>query len=361
MIEDFLRRQIQATGPMPVGEFMERCVSSYYAGRDPFGRAGDFTTAPEISQMFGEMLGLWAAIVWQFMGAPDEVLLVELGPGRGTLMGDLMRAAAAMPDFRRAVRLHLVETSPVLREMQKEALAELSASAFDFVPEPVWHEDPTALPDGPAIIIANEFFDALPIEQYVLRSDAWHERRVTCRDEFAFTDGPPVSDRRMAELGAPEAKIGDIFEVNPSARRLAAHFAKRFAGAPGVLLALDYGHDRSAVDDTLQAVRQHQPVPALQAPGEVDLTAHVDFAALARAAEGAKLSPVIGQGAFLRRLGIELRAERLAAVHPQQAGDLIAGCHRLINPAGMGTLFKVLAIASPSSPDLPGFESDPSA
>jgi SAM-dependent MidA family methyltransferase len=347
MIEDFLRRQIQATGAMPVGEFMQRCVSGYYAGRDPFGRAGDFTTAPEISQMFGEMMGLWSAIVWQFMGAPDEVLLVELGPGRGTLMGDLMRAAAAMPDFRKAVRLHLVETSPTLRDMQREALG-------DF--EPVWHEDIAALPEGPAIIIANEFFDALPIDQYVFRSDGWHERMVTCRDQFAFTDGPLVSDRRMAELGAPEAKLGDVFEVNPVARRLVAGLAKRFASHPGVLLVIDYGYDKSAVGDTLQAVRRHQPVPALQTPGEVDLTAHVDFAALIRAAEPAKTSRVVGQGSFLRRLGIELRAEKLAAAHPQQADDLLAGCHRLINPGGMGSLFKVLSISSPDSPDLPGFE-----
>ena len=352
MIEDFLRRQIQATGAMPVGEFMQRCVSGYYAGRDPFGRDGDFTTAPEISQMFGEMTGLWSAIAWQIIGAPEEVLLVELGPGRGTLMRDLMRAAAAMPDFRAAARIHLVETSPVLREMQREALAE-----FD----PVWREDAAHLPDGPAIVIANEFFDALPIDQYVFRSDGWHERMVTCRDQFAFTDGPPVSDRRMAELGAPEARLGEVFEVNPAARRLVAALAKRFAAQPGALLAIDYGHDRAAVGDTLQAVRRHQPVPALQTPGEVDLTAHVDFAALVRAASAAKISPVAGQGSFLRRLGIELRAERLAAAHPDQAGDLMAGCHRLINPAGMGTLFKVLAICSPDLPDLPGFERDPNA
>jgi SAM-dependent MidA family methyltransferase len=346
-IEDFLRRQIQATGAMPVGEFMHHCVSSYYAGRDPFGREGDFTTAPEISQMFGEMIGLWSAITWQLMGAPDEVLLVELGPGRGTLIGDLLRAASAMPDFRRAAKVHLVETSPVLREMQREALAGVEA---------VWHEDLAELPDGPAIVIANEFFDALPIEQYVLRAEGWHERMVTYRDYFAFTDGPLVSERRMAELGAPEARSGEVFEVNPAARRLVQALAKRFTQQKGALLAIDYGHDSSAVGDTLQAVRRHQPVPALQTPGEADLTAHVDFAALVRAAEPAKASPVIGQGAFLRRLGIELRAERLASAHPDKADDLLAGCHRLINPGGMGTLFRVLAVSSPDLPDLAGFE-----
>jgi SAM-dependent MidA family methyltransferase len=346
ILEEFLRRQIQATGPMPVGEFMQRSVAAYYSGRDPFGRAGDFTTAPEISQMFGEVIGLWAAIVWQMMGSPAEIILAELGPGRGTLMADCLRAGATLPGFREAVRLHLVETSPVLREQQKQALAGTGA---------VWHEEAAALPAGPMILLANEFFDALPIEQYVFRADGWHERHVTCRDQFAFTDGPPVSDRRMAELGAPEAKLGDVFEVNPQARRLVQALAKRFASQPGVLLAIDYGHDRTAVGDTLQAVRSHQPVPALQTPGEADLTAHVDFSALVRAAEPAKASPIVGQGSFLRRLGIELRAERLAASRPDKADDLIMGCHRLINPAGMGTLFKVLAVSSPDLPDLPGF------
>jgi SAM-dependent MidA family methyltransferase len=347
MIEDFLRRQIQATGAMPVGEFMRHCVTGYYGGRDPFGREGDFTTAPEISQMFGEMLGLWSAITWQMMGAPDQVLLVELGPGRGTLMADLLRASAAMPEFRAAARPHLVETSPVLRDLQREALAGLEA---------VWHEDVAELPDGPAIVIANEFFDALPVDQYVYRADGWHERMVTCRDAFAFTDGPAVSERRMAELGAPEAKQGEVFEVNPIARRLVEGLGQRFAGRPGVLLAIDYGYDRTAVGDTLQAVRRHQPVPALQTPGEADLTAHVDFAALARAAGPAQVSPIVGQGVFLRRLGIELRAERLAGVHPDKADDLLSGCQRLINPNGMGTLFKAMAVSSPGLPDLPGFE-----
>jgi len=345
-LEAFLRRQISATGAMPVGEFMQRCVSSYYAGRDPFGREGDFVTAPEISQMFGEIVGLWAAVVWQMLGSPSELILAELGPGRGTLMADMLRGAGTLPGFREAIRVHLVETSPALKAKQGETLAGTGA---------VWHETADALPAGPAIIIANEFFDALPIDQYVYRAGGWHERMVTCRDAFAFTDGPEVSDRRMAELGAPEAKLGDVFEVNPMARRLVQTLAHRFETQPGVLLAIDYGHDQSAVGDTLQAVRRHQPVPVLQQPGEADLTAHVDFAALVRAAASAKASPIAGQGSFLRRLGIELRAEKLAAAHPDRAEELLAGCHRLINPGGMGTLFKVLALSSPDLPDLPGF------
>jgi len=347
-LEGFLRRQISATGAMPVGEFMQRCVSAYYAGRDPFGREGDFITAPEISQMFGEMIGLWTAVVWQMLGEPAELILAELGPGRGTLMADLLRAAGTLPGFREAIRVHLVETSPALKAKQAETLAGAGA---------VWHDSVDTLPAGPAIILANEFFDALPIDQYVFRAEGWHERMVTCRDAFAFTDGPAVSERRMAELGAPEAKLGEVFEVNPVARRLVQSLAHRFETQPGVLLVLDYGYDQSAVGDTLQAVRRHQPVPALQQPGEADLTAHVDFAALARAGGSAKVSPIAGQGSFLRKLGIELRAERLAASHPDKAEDLLAGCHRLINPGGMGTLFKVLAVSSPDLPDLPGFAS----
>ena len=347
-LEAFLRRQISATGAMPVGEFMQRCVSSYYAGRDPFGREGDFVTAPEISQMFGEIIGLWAAIVWQMLGSPSELVLAELGPGRGTLMADLLRAAGTLPGFRQAIRVHLVETSPALKAKQQEVLAGFDA---------VWHEAIDTLPAGPAIIVANEFFDALPIDQYVYRAGGWHERMVTCRDAFAFTDGPEVSDRRMIELGAPEAKLGDVFEVNPAARRLVQALAHRFETQPGVLLAFDYGYDHSAVGDTLQAVRRHQPVPVLQEPGLADLTAHVDFAALARSAGSAKVSPIAGQGSFLRRLGIELRAEKLAGSHPDKAEELLAGCHRLINPGGMGTLFRVLAVSSPELPDLPGFVS----
>jgi SAM-dependent MidA family methyltransferase len=261
-------------------------------------------------------------------------------------MADMLRAAGTLPGFREAIRVHLIETSPALKARQGEALDGQGA---------VWHETIDTLPAGPAIVIANEFFDALPVEQYVFRADGWHERMVTCRDAFAFTDGPQMSERRMAELGAPEAKLGEVFEVNVAGRRLAQALGRRFAEQPGVLLAIDYGYDNSAVGDTLQAVRRHQPVPALQNPGEADLTAHVDFSALARAGAPAKASPIVGQGSFLRKLGIELRAERLASSHPERADDLLAGCHRLINPGGMGTLFRVLALSSPDLPDLPGF------
>jgi SAM-dependent MidA family methyltransferase len=235
-LEAFLRRQILASGPMPLSEFMRNAVATYYSGSDPFGRQGDFITAPEISQMFGEIIGLWAAVLWQKLGSPERVILAELGPGRGTLMADLLRAAETVPEFRQAIALYLVETSESLRARQKQTLGA----------QPVnWIDDITALPQGPTLLIANEFFDALPIDQYVWRFDHWHERWISCRNEqFCFVDGPKVSDRLMAELGAPEAKLGDIFEVNKPARDIAAHIGRRFREHQGAALIIDYGHDQ---------------------------------------------------------------------------------------------------------------------
>jgi SAM-dependent MidA family methyltransferase len=341
MIADQLRREIEATGPMLLSRFMGLAVAHYYAGQDPLGRRGDFITAPEISQMFGEVIGLWAAVVWQMMGSPDDLILAELGPGRGTLMADLLRAAATVPDFAKAVRVHLVETSPSMRQRQQQALSETKAT---------WHDRVDQLPQGPAIIIANEFFDALPIDQFVRRADGWHQRMVDLGDEFRMVDGP------LAEGGNfPPADVGEIFEVNQAARDVAAQLGQRFAHAPGAALLIDYGHARQATGDTLQAVGKHQAVPPLSAPGQVDLTSHVDFAALADAARPANVTPVATQGAFLRRLGIELRAAKLAAARPDQATDIHAACQRLINTGGMGTLFKVLALSSARLTDLPGF------
>jgi NADH dehydrogenase [ubiquinone] 1 alpha subcomplex assembly factor 7 len=326
-LADRLRQQIQDQGPMRLSQFMGEAVSHYYASRDPFGQGGDFITAPEISQMFGEIIGLWAAVIWQMLGSPDRILLAELGPGRGTLMVDLLRAAGMLPGFKEALDVHLVETSPALRQRQQAILGEAN-----------WIDSLDQLPDGPAIIIANEFIDALPIDQYIYREDGWHQRLVA--GEFEFVDGGKVDG-----AGFPAAEPGDIFEVNEAGRAVAAALGARFAKHPGAALLIDYGHAVSACGDTLQALGSHQSVPALSTPGEVDLTAHVDFQALAEAAKGAIASPVVTQGAFLRRLGIELRAARLG-----KQGD----CARLINPHGMGTLFKVLALSSAGLTDLPG-------
>jgi NADH dehydrogenase [ubiquinone] 1 alpha subcomplex assembly factor 7 len=341
-----LQLQIAEQGAMPLSRFMAQCVGHYYAGCDPFGRQGDFITAPEISQMFGEMLGLWASLVWRRMGAPERVWLAELGPGRGTLMVDLLRAAGVDPDFTAALRPCLVETSPSLRLQQQRCLADSGA---------VWLLSIDDLPAGPAIILANEFFDALPIDQYVCRAAGWHERRVDWQEgRFCFVDGPRVDRSCMLAWGAPESAPGAIFEVGQAGLALAEQLGRRFAHSQGVLLVIDYGPAEPGAGDTLQALGKHNYVPPLQQPGQVDLTAHVDFTALARAAGPAFVSPIVSQGRFLRRLGILLRAELLAAARPDRAVSLWQGCRRLIDPDGMGTLFKALALSSADLADLPG-------
>ncbi len=345
-LSDILRQRIQADGPLSLADFMAQALGhpqhGYYLTRDPLGQAGDFITAPEISQMFGEIIGLWCAIVWQSMGQPSPVILAELGPGRGTLMADLLRAAAMVPDFRAAIRVHLVETSPVLRQRQAQTLAAAGVA-------PQWHDDIDALPAGPMILVANEFFDALPIRQYIRREDGWHERLVGLDgDAFVFVDGP------VAEIDAPEAEIGQHFEINPSAAAIAARLGARLADQGGAALIIDYGHDRSAVGDTLQAVRHHTFAPPLDKPGEADLTAHVDFQALSLAFQPARTSAVIPQGVFLRALGIELRAVRLMKSALDKSEEIAKACRRLIDPSEMGNLFKVLAVTDPKLPPPPG-------
>jgi len=345
-VHRLLLDEIAQTGPVPVSRFMERALGhpehGYYRKKAPLGLAGDFTTAPEISQMFGELIGLWCAVVWQSMGSPAEIALAELGPGRGTLMADLLRAAALVPGFRAAIRLHLVETSRVLRTRQAASLAEAA---------PTWHDDLTTLPDQmPLLVVANEFLDALPIRQYVRRGATWHERLIGAEGEtLAFVDGPP------AIIDAPQAEDGAIFEINEPARTVAAALGQRLAAQGGAGLLIDYGHGASACGDTLQAVRRHAYAPLLDDPGEADLTAHVDFQAIARAASPAAAFGPVGQGAFLRALGIELRAEKLMRAAPAKANDIATACRRLIDGAEMGNLFKVLSLAHPALPVPPGF------
>lgn len=343
-LTELLRERIRRTGPLSVAEFMGESLGhptlGYYMKQDPFGQAGDFVTSPEISQMFGELTGAWAAVVWQSMGQPNELVLAELGPGRGTLMADFLRAAALLPAFRRSLRIHLVETSPTLRRAQRQALPGAQVT---------WLDDLRDLPPGPLLVIANEFFDALPIRQYVRRSGTWHERLVgLAGDEFVFVEGPP------AAIAAPAAQEGDIFEINPAGREIATWLGGRLAASGGAALVIDYGHPVSAPGDTLQAVRRHQPAPPLEAPGDVDLTAHVDFQALAEAAHPATAGRVVTQGTFLRSLGIELRADRLAVAAPDKADAIASACRRLIEPSGMGNLFKVMAITHPGLPPPPG-------
>lgn len=324
---------------MPLDAFMAAAVEAYYARGVAFGAAGDFITAPEISQVFGEILGLWSAVVWQSLGAPAPVRLVELGPGRGTLMADALRAArSALPAFTAALDLHLVEGSLALREQQRAAIG----------PRPVtWHDGIDSLPAGPMILLANEFLDALPIVQDVRMAGGWQERRIVTDGDggFRFEDG----------VTAPE----DIRERSPAIDAVITALAARLLRDGGAALFIDYGYSETAPGDTLQALRRHAFVPPLEAPGEVDLTAHVDFAAVRRAAEaaGATVYGPIPQGLFLASLGIEQRAAALIRrATPAQAAALDNGVRRLLHASEMGTLFKVLAIAGPATPPPPGFE-----
>ena len=352
-----LRALIAENGPVSLERYMALALGhpryGYYMTRDPFGRDGDFTTAPEISQMFGELLGLWAAAVWDTMGRPDPVRLVELGPGRGTLMGDALRAARSSPAFRAAVDVHLVETSPTLRAVQKRTLAGAAV-------EPTWHTAFDTVPDGPALILANEFFDALPIRQFVRLPGGVHERLVGLDDEGRLTFGLSPDPVRRAAPAVPAAS--PIFEVSLVGEAIMAGIADRVSRQGGALLAIDYGHAVSGAADTLQAMKRHAFVDPLTEPGEADLTAHVDFAALARAARaaGAQVHGPVEQGAFLVGLGLRERAATLSRkASPDQAEAIAAAVARLAHPdPGMGQLFKVMAVSHPDTPPLPGFSSE---
>jgi NADH dehydrogenase [ubiquinone] 1 alpha subcomplex assembly factor 7 len=344
-----LARRIEAEGPISLAAFMGEALGhprfGYYVTRDPLGETGDFTTAPEISQMFGELLGLWCADAWLRMGSPGSVRLIELGPGRGTLMADALRAIGrAMPDFRRVLTVHLVETSPVLRQRQRAALGD----------EPSWHDRLEDVPDGPALLLANEFFDALPIHQFQRTAEGWAERLVAldnaAGDEpcFRLVLGPP-----MPLEG--EAPIGTVIERSPAGLAVAAAIAGRLARSGGVALIVDYGYAGPATGDTLQAVRRHAFAPVLEAPGEADLTAHVDFTALAGAARGVEAYGPVDQGAFLNALGIRERTAVLAR-RPDQAEAVDAALHRLTAPEAMGTLFKALALTGPGFGPPAGFD-----
>jgi len=321
-LERALRERIQAEGPISVEAFMEACNAYYYATRDPLGARGDFITAPEISQMFGEMIGGVLADVWKRAGSPDDAIYAELGPGRGTLASDALRVLRSA-GF--AGEVHLVETSPVLRGAQQEA-----------VPDAHWHESIGDLPARPLLLVANEFLDALPIRQHV----ADDERRV------------------MVDAGGLAFdRDGEIVETSPEREAATAAIATCLAAKGGAALFIDYGHDRSAPGDTLQAVRGHAHAPVLADPGEQDLTAHVDFEAVADAAEesGAWATAIVTQGEWLIRLGIEARAQALSRANPERASDVQAGLERLTGRDQMGELFKVIALHAPDWPTPAGF------
>ena len=325
----------------------------YYRKVDPLGVAGDFITAPEISQIFGEIFGLWAAVLWQQAGAPAAFRLIELGPGRGTLMADALRAANGVAGFSDSIAVHLVETSPVLRQKQRAALPDTAIE---------WHDSLADVPPGPAIVIANEFFDALPTDQYVLTAEGWRERRVDIDAEggalvFVVSEAPP--DPGVIPPALAGTPLGSIFEHSPNREAAARTLGHRLVADGGAALIVDYGHALSGAGDTLQAVHNHHPHDVLRDTGQADLTTHVDFAALSDAARavGAQSWGPVPQGAFLAALGAEQRTEALAAsATPGQAAALRTGLKRLIAADGMGTLFKIMALTGPGTPPPAGFE-----
>jgi NADH dehydrogenase [ubiquinone] 1 alpha subcomplex assembly factor 7 len=343
-----LRARIAKGGPLSVEAFMEACLSDSragaYASRQPIGATGDFVTAPEISQIFGELIGLWAVALWQSMGEPRTITVAELGPGRGTLMKDALRAWSAVPKFLDGVSVVLIEASPVMAETQRKALKEAAVPLR-------WLAELDTLPDGPLIVLANEFFDALPIRQFVCRCGTWRERFVTGdeRGSFSFTEGKAVVSRDQERQLPNDAPDGAIFEMRPAMHMLLCELARRAACNSLEALIIDYGHEESGFGDTLQAVRGHRFADPLADPGGADLSSHVDFADLKRQARalGLKAYGPLPQGEFLLRLGLGERRERLIErATPAQAASIASAASRLVDPRQMGVLFKVLAITS---------------
>lgn len=344
-----LEERIAQDATLSVHDYMQACLAStrdgYYARRQPIGRTGDFITAPEISQIFGELIGLWAAAVWQSMGSPPNLVLAELGPGRGTLMADALRALKSVPKLLAGTSVALVETSKVLRDVQRQTLGSPRARLQ-------WFETVADVPQGPLIVLANEFIDSLPIRQLVRQGCAWHERAVTISPsgELVFCAGAKLANDALPPvLREMDAAQGDIFEIRPGADELLDALAERAKVAPVAALIADYGHERSGIGDTLQAVSRHRFADPLAHPGEADLSAHVDFAALAESARGLGLD-VYGpmpQGEFLLRIGLAARCERLLRnAAPEERADIVSGAARLAGPQQMGLLFKVLVLQS---------------
>ncbi len=352
-----LRERIRARGPVRVDEYMEIALAhpeyGYYRSAPAIGREGDFITAPEVSQMFGELVSMWMADLWMRAGRPEPTMLVELGPGRGTMMADMLRAAGSVVGYRKALRPVLVEMHPGLRKRQEAMLAGEGA---------VWHESFGEVPEGRAMVVANEFFDALPVRQYVMRGGEWRERRVGMDEDdgFCFVDGEPVKD---AAEHLPKAEEGSIAERCPQGERLVRLIAARLRDNGGAALVVDYGHAApDGLGDTVQAVREHAYADVLDAPGSHDISAHVNFAALARAAEeeGAVASPAVPQGSFLERLGLGVRVEALARDKPGETRQALEAARSRLAES-MGGVFKAMALTSPSWPTPEGFGTESAA
>ena len=346
---DLLIARIVRTGPMNIAEFMADClmhpIHGYYATRDPFGAKGDFITSPEISQMFGELIGLSLAQAWIDQGQPPHITLAELGPGRGTLMADALRATKAVPGFHAALSVHIVETSPVLLDMQAAN-----------IPDAIWHDTIDTLPDTPLFLVANEFFDALPIRQFVRQGDGWCEKMVGVTEgslTFGLSAAAPLG---LLEHRLNDTQEGDLVEHCPALGGIVQTVGQRIGQHGGAAVIIDYG-DWASLGDTFQALQSQQHVPPLLHPGEVDLTAHVAFAAIAANAGSAKFTRLSTQGVFLERLGIAQRAQSLAnGLSGAALQSHIAAHRRLTHPSEMGDLFKVMGLYPSHATPPPGLE-----
>lgn len=342
-LQDSLHLKIAEEGPIGIDVFMAHALGApeigYYMSHDPLGQNGDFTTAPEISQMFGEMIGAWLADVWSQHGSPSDFILLELGPGRGTLMADIVRTCTKVPGFMEAAQIHLIEMSPVLKEKQQETLATLNVC---------WHDDLSGLPDDvPVFFVANEFFDALPFKQLIYKGGKWAERVIDIRDgEFVYAEQMTMLDP-LDGINVPLPEEGKVFELSRPRQDCMADLAQRIKTQTGAGLVIDYGHVKSGYGDTFQALRGHEFSDPLKDVGQSDLTSHVDFSVLKSAAreQGVDVLGVTRQGDFLLALGIQLRAHQLLQTASGHiAKDIQKSLHRLVHSDEMGSLFKVMGL-----------------
>jgi len=349
-LEEKLIAEIAQDGPISVEQFMGRCLGDplygYYMGKDPFGRGGDFITAPEVSQMFGEAIGVWLATAWQMMGSPKKVHLIELGPGRGTLMADMLRAANVLPEFVEAIEVHMVDMSPALRKVQGETLKGVALDVH-------WHQRFEQVPAGPSLIVANEFFDALAVRQIVRAEGGWFERMVGVDDagELCLM----LADKPVANAEVPgwarEAEVGAVAEISPQRQAMAEQIGKHITKHGGAGLIIDYGHALSFAGDTFQAVYRHKFVDVLHRPGQSDLTSHVDFQELAKGFEdgGAAVHGPRTQQAFLIAMGLREREAVLKKKAPARTRIMLSKqANRLVSDKEMGHLFKVIAVTDAS-------------